>query len=202
MSVRGAEWLSLSEEKRFGWVQSYVGVCADYDRSYQSSLVCDVELIVRDLFELKDVFVEDVTMVLSYGREETRRGGVGVYKVGLAFEGLPCASFWRHGDGWSPDVSSEVHGRVYSQALGVESDLQVLQSVAAMKEVFFDDVRVVKVQQFFRSALDGGLRVRVPLERGSHYTCFQQSRGVVPVDVEEVFLSDSETEDVDLEYVD
>lgn len=188
------EQLEADEWKRYGWVQSYVGVCYDDDSSLLSSVVCDVELVVRDLFELEDVFVEDVTMNVCYGREQTPDGGVGVYKVGVVFTGLPCASLWRHGDGWSPDVSSLVHQRVYSQALGADNDLQVLQSIAAMKEVFFDDVRVVMIKQFFRSASDGGLRVRVPLERGSHFTCFRQSRSTAPCDVEEVESMDGEVE--------
>lgn len=188
------------DSNRYGWAQSYVGVRYDHDGSDSSLLACDVELIVRDLFELREVFVEDVIMILLYWREHSRLGGAGVFKVGLLFSGLPCVGFLRQGDGWSPDVSSEVHERVYSESLGVENDLDLLQSIAAMKEVFHEDGKVVKVQQFYRSAHDGGLGVWVPLERGSPYICFQQSRLVAPVESQSVAGSESDTEVEDFHW--
>jgi hypothetical protein len=71
------------------WRQAYVGECDSTRDAPSEALASDVELVVRDFFQLEEVYIENLTVTLCYARETHAHGEVGVYTISVIIRGYP-----------------------------------------------------------------------------------------------------------------
>ncbi|KAH1806657.1 hypothetical protein KXX35_009382, partial [Aspergillus fumigatus] len=185
---------SLGSERRgpySAWRQTYVGECAAVRPSADEALACEVELVVRDLFESDEVDLEDITMIVCYAVERRDAGEVGVYTIGVVLRGYPINVPEEHLVSWAPSVASLVHRLTFSESLSVRSEVDMLEAYASVKDIFDDDDSAVYVQQFFRAPLSRTIGSRRLWERAPVDSSFRLSRKwVMSEEVESVIVNE------------
>lgn len=148
------------------WRQHYVSI--------DENLGFEVDLMVRDFFESDEVEVEDVTLLVCYGRESRPSGEVGVYNVGVVIRGFPLGVPKDQVQSWSPSVASLVHDLCFSEVFSVKLQGD-FEAFAMVRDIFEDDPTAVYVQQFFRSSILKTVSSRMILEREPLYSCFRRT---------------------------
>lgn len=102
------------------WRQCYVGELP-LDNADGTSAACEVEQLVRDLFQSDEVEVEDATMIVCYALERRAIAEVGVYTTGILLRGYPRNVPIDQQSSWTPSVSTTTHELVSSEVLPMKS---------------------------------------------------------------------------------
>lgn len=164
---------AVSGEYR-AWRQVYVGESV-FGSPREETLACEVELVVRDLLLSEDIVTEEVTCLLCYGLE--KRGGmdVSVYTLIVIVRGKVEGRL-KEDSSFGPNVSSLVHRLAYSQILPVWSEDKMVDAYADIRDLYDEESRSVRVEQFYVGPLVGKVVSRVMWDRGSSCVGFRRSR--------------------------
>lgn len=154
------------------WEQTYTGSCPVGD----SSLVNEVEFVIRDLFASRQVSVRDVCAVLVFAIDVFDGEALEKYFVHVVARGCPVRKLLCEE---ALDASSSLHMRSYSQMYESGVDGAVREAMARLGRLFSSPVEGTGVSQVYFSRGDEGevkRRVQRSVQgvagcRPSSYTC-------------------------------